>query len=111
MQVFENEKIFEKKIIDRMFSVEKVDDNTMSKYSFGWFTLVKDAKKVVFHAGQLGGFTNIMIKLPESKFSIIILTNYFRNSWQKIFKTVHDCAVETHIEYCIDKSKCQNNEL
>lgn len=74
-------------------------DDTACIYAFGWFTLEEHNKKVVFHLGQLGGFTNIMIKLPEDKLSIIILTNYFRDSFQKIFKDVHDCVTETNIEY------------
>lgn len=86
-----------------MFLREKLNDGAPCIYGFGWFTLEKDNKKVIFHAGQLGGFTNIMIKLPEENFSIIVLTNYFRNSYQKVFKAVHDCATETYAEYCNDK--------
>lgn len=104
MDSFDNEKIFTKKTIEEMFSVSKLNDGTLSKYSFGWFNIEKDNKKVVFHAGQLGGFTNIMMKLPENNLSIIILTNYFRESWQEIFKAVHDCATETNVEYCINSN-------
>ncbi|MBB6697409.1 serine hydrolase domain-containing protein [Clostridium algidicarnis] len=99
IQAFDNESIFRNTTIEKIFSREKLNDDTACIYAFGWFTLEKDDKKVVFHAGQLGGFTNIMIKLPEDKFSIIILTNYFRDSFQKIFKDVHDCVTETNIEY------------
>lgn len=103
VQAFDNGNIFTKQIIETIFSEEKLNDGTPCIYSFGWFTLVKDDKKVVFHTGQLGGFTNIMIKLPENNFSIIILTNYFRDSFHKIFKAVHDCATETNDQYCMDK--------
>lgn len=53
---------------------------------------------------ELGGFTNIMIKLPEDNLSIIILSNYFREAWQKIFKEVHDFATEANVKYSINKS-------
>lgn len=99
VQAFDNESIFKKNTIERIFSREKLNDGTPCIYTFGWFTLEKDDKRVAFHAGQLGGFTNIMIKLREDNFSIIILTNYFRDSWQTIFKAVHDCAIETNVEY------------
>lgn len=105
VQALDNESIFRKKTIDTMFSRERLNDGTPCIYAFGWFTLEKDDKKVVFHAGQLGGFTNIMIKIPEDKFSIIILTNYYRDSFQKIFKAVHDCATETKDEVISNKFK------
>lgn len=104
LNAFDGESIFKRQTIQDMFSVKKLNNGENLKYSFGWFNLEKDNKKVLFHAGQLGGFTNIMIKLPESNFSIIILTNYYREAWQNIFKAVHDCATETFIEYCNDKS-------
>lgn len=99
VQAFDNESIFTKETIEKIFSTEKLNDGTSCIYGFGWFTLGKDTKKVVFHSGQLGGFTNVMIKSPEDNFSIIILTNYFRNSFDKIFKSIHDVATETNLEY------------
>ena len=103
VQAFDNESIFSKQIIETIFSRGKLNDGKPCIYGFGWFTLEKDNQKVVFHAGQLWGFTNIMIKLPEENFSIVILTNYFRDSFQKIFKAVHDCATESNAQYCINK--------
>lgn len=105
VQAFDHEGVFTKQTIETFFSREKLNNGAPCIYGFGWFTLEKDSKKVVFHAGQLGGFTNIMIKLREENFSIIILTNYFRDSFQKIFKAVHDCATETNDQYCINKGK------
>lgn len=103
IQAFDDESIFTKQTIETIFSREKLNDGSPCIYGFGWFTLEKDNKKVEFHAGQLGGFTNIMINLREEKFSIIILTNYFRNSFQKIFKAVYDCAIETNDQHYINK--------
>ena len=76
-----------RKSVQSIFLRENLNDGMPCIYTFGWFTLEKDDKKAAFHAGQLGGFTNIMIKLREYNFSIIILTNYFRDSFQKIFKS------------------------
>lgn len=102
VQAFDNESIFTKQMIETIFSREVLNNGWPCIYGLGWFKIEKDNKKVVFHAGQLGGFTSIMIKLREENFSIIILTNYFRDSFQKIFKAVHDCATETNAQYCID---------
>jgi CubicO group peptidase (beta-lactamase class C family) len=103
VQAFDNENIFTKKTRETIFSTEKLNDGAPGIYAFGWFTLDKNDKKIVFHSGQLGGFTNLMIKSPDDNFSIIILTNYYRDSLQKIFKAVHDCAIETQGEYCTDR--------
>jgi len=98
VQAFDNESIFKKDIVERLFSKEKLNDGTPCIYAFGWFTLEKDDKKVVFHSGRLGGFTNMMIKSSTDDFSMLILTNYYRDSWEKLFKTVHELATETNAE-------------
>lgn len=96
MKSFDEERFFKKDILDIVFKSGDLNDGDDSNYGFGWFILQKDFTKVVFHSGQLGGFTNIMIKIPENKFSVLILTNYYRDSWKKISKLVHESAIEVY---------------
>lgn len=94
MAAFDNESIFSKDRINNIFTSNKLNDGTIGKYGFGWFILNKDNVKVPFHAGQYNGFTNIMLKIPEEKVSIIILSNYYEECWQRIFKNCHGFALE-----------------
>lgn len=94
MESFDNERIFNGKIINEMFTSNKLLDGNEGKYGFGWFILQREGKKVVFHAGNYNGFTNIMVKIPEDKISIAVLTNCYEDVWQVIFKNVYDFAME-----------------
>ncbi|MGG7163562.1 serine hydrolase domain-containing protein [Clostridium ihumii] len=95
MAAFENESIFNKDIIDKIFTSNKLNDGSRGKYGFGWFILEEDNVKVPFHSGHYNGFTNIILKVPEEKVSIIILTNYYEECWQSIFKNCTGFAMET----------------
>ena len=99
VQAFDNESFFSRKTIEKIFSVEKLNDGSSCKYAFGWFTAQKNDQKVVFHTGGLAGFTNIMVKLLDNKFSVIILSNYYKDSFQEILEGLHSFVIETDHKY------------
>ncbi|HEX8438097.1 serine hydrolase domain-containing protein [Archangium sp.] len=50
-------------------------DGTSSRYGFGWF-LDEDAGRVrLSHHGETCGFTNAIVKYPEQRLTVIVLTN------------------------------------
>ncbi len=73
-------------------------------YAFGWLICEISGHNVVWSGGQLAGFTNLIFKLPEDDFSIIILTNCFNEVLDKILRANINFAIETHAEYCNKKS-------
>jgi CubicO group peptidase (beta-lactamase class C family) len=46
-----------------------------SGYGFGWFIDNKRNRKVLWHSGNTSGFTSRIHRIPDLKFSIIVLTN------------------------------------
>lgn len=50
-----------------------VDENT--GYGFGWFIENKRGKKMIWHSGNTIGFTLVIQRFPDEKFTLIVLTN------------------------------------
>jgi len=44
-------------------------------YGYGWHLEMVQGSKTVFHTGSTRGFRNIIYRIPEKNFTIIILTN------------------------------------
>ena len=52
-----------------------LDDGTPLRYGLGWF-VERDAEGTrVFHRGDTSGFSNFIVKYPERKQTLIVLTN------------------------------------
>jgi CubicO group peptidase (beta-lactamase class C family) len=50
-------------------------EGTYFPYGYGWHLENRNNEKVIFHTGSTRGFRNIIYRIPEKKFSIIILIN------------------------------------
>jgi CubicO group peptidase (beta-lactamase class C family) len=50
-------------------------DIANSGYGFGWYITKYRHTDLIFHRGHTCGFTNLMERYPEKKFTVIILTN------------------------------------
>lgn len=44
-------------------------------YAYGWRTMLREDMQVLWHAGQSTGYKSMMARLPETGYSIIILSN------------------------------------
>lgn len=91
---FDKGTLFSKEIVEKIFSKSPLNDGTLGKYGFGWMVYEKNNKKIVFHAGNMSGFNNIIVKVPEDDFTIIILSNCYKDSWKRIYKEVHDFTMK-----------------
>lgn len=56
-----------------LFTPVKLNDGTPVNYGFGWF--VDSAARKVYHTGSWLGFRNIIERYPESKITVILLSN------------------------------------
>ena len=61
--------------LEQAFTPAILKDGTMLDYGFGWRIDEYHGFKRVHHTGQTCGFTTIIQRYPEQKFSVIILTN------------------------------------
>lgn len=46
-----------------------------SGYGFGWFIENKRGKRMVWHSGNTMGFTAVIQRFPDERFTVIVLTN------------------------------------
>ncbi len=53
----------------------KLDDGTIQSYGFGWFVDRFKGRRRVHHGGSLPGFRATMMRFPDDKLTIIVLTN------------------------------------
>ncbi|MBE4749072.1 beta-lactamase family protein [Corallococcus sp. ZKHCc1 1396] len=50
-------------------------DGTRSRYGFGWFVDEDGGRQRLSHHGETCGFTNAIVKYPEQRLTVIVLTN------------------------------------
>jgi CubicO group peptidase (beta-lactamase class C family) len=77
-QVLYTDKLIEKKYLDDSFTRGRSANGKEFLYGYGWRLETYKDLEVVFHTGSTRGFRNIIYRIPEKKFTIVILTN--RNS-------------------------------
>jgi CubicO group peptidase (beta-lactamase class C family) len=52
-----------------------LEDGTRTHYGFGWFIERAADGRRVFHRGDTSGFSNFIVKYPERKQTLLVLTN------------------------------------
>jgi CubicO group peptidase (beta-lactamase class C family) len=50
-------------------------DGTSGRYGFGWFVDEDQGRRRLSHHGETCGFTNAIVKYPEQRLTVIVLTN------------------------------------
>ncbi|MGH7634546.1 MAG: serine hydrolase domain-containing protein, partial [Gemmatimonadaceae bacterium] len=46
-----------------------------TKYGFGWFIDSDGGRRRLYHHGETSGFTNFILRYPEQRLTVIVLTN------------------------------------
>ena len=52
-----------------------VSVDTTTGYGFGWFIEKKRGLGLVWHSGNTMGFTSLIQRFPDQRFTVIVLTN------------------------------------
>ena len=70
----------ERKLLDARlqrltWTAASLDDGTKLRYGLGWFVERSAGATRVFHRGDTSGFSNFIVKYPERKQTLIVLTN------------------------------------
>ena len=50
-------------------------DGTVTRYGFGWFVDRENGTPKLSHHGETSGFTNFILKYPERRLTVVVLTN------------------------------------
>ena len=73
--IFYNEKLISKKYLDQSWTEGTTADGIKFPYGYGWRLETYNGNKVVYHTGSTRGFRNIIYRIPEKEFTIVVLTN------------------------------------
>ena len=68
-------KLIDKKYLDESWTRGKTTQEVEFPYGYGWRLEKYQDTEVVYHTGSTRGFRNIIYRMPEKKFTIVILTN------------------------------------
>ena len=52
-----------------------LNDGTKTNYGFGWRLETRDSRRVISHTGETRGFRNVLLRYPDQKIVVILLTN------------------------------------
>lgn len=77
-QALYTDKLIDKKYLEESWTRGVTLDGTEFSYGYGWHLEEKFNSRVVYHTGSTRGFRNIIYRIPDKEFTIVILTN--RNS-------------------------------
>ena len=69
------EDLIDKKYLQESWTPGITSEGTEFPYGYGWHIEKKYNSDVVFHTGSTRGFRNIIYRIPERNFTIVILTN------------------------------------
>jgi len=89
--------LYTNKIISEKYRAESWTPGVTSagdefSYGYGWHLERRYNTKVVYHTGSTRGFRNIIYRIPEKRFSIIILTNRNSGSESSTLEMAHQIA-------------------
>ena len=74
-QALYTEKLIDKKYLTESWTRGTTTDEVEFPYGYGWRLEKYNNNEVVYHTGSTRGFRNIIYRMPEKKFTIVILTN------------------------------------
>ncbi|MFC1553659.1 serine hydrolase domain-containing protein [candidate division KSB1 bacterium] len=78
-QALYTEKLVSAETLERAFSPH-ARVSSRENYGYGWRLSNGDGVNAVYHTGTLGGIHNILFRVPDENFSVIILSNTKLNS-------------------------------
>jgi len=88
-QALYEEKLVTKENLQLAYTSGKTNEGKDTRYGFGWVINKKGENKIVRHAGGDTGFGSMISRIPEKKFSIILLSN-IDNSWNELAQIAND---------------------
>jgi len=67
--------LLRKNELDLAWTPARLADATTTRYGFGWFTELEQGTRRLSHHGETSGFTNFILKYPDRRLTVIVLTN------------------------------------
>ena len=76
-QALQNNKLISSELKEKAYTIQSINPKSEWDYGYGWRIKSDGVTKIVSHSGHTSGFTNYVIKIPEEKLTIVILTNRY----------------------------------
>jgi CubicO group peptidase (beta-lactamase class C family) len=67
--------LLKKESLDRMFTSGALTSGQLTRYGYGWTFHDLAGKKVIEHGGDINGFSCDVLRIPEEKILVVVLTN------------------------------------
>lgn len=74
-QALYDNKFLSQKTLNAMFTPATGDYGPAVNYGYGWFVNKQLTRRTIFHPGGLPGFASIVVRYPEDKVLIVMLSN------------------------------------
>jgi CubicO group peptidase (beta-lactamase class C family) len=68
-------RILSKNSLDRAWTKSTATDDPNVDYGFGWRISAVDGTTMLWHSGETRGFRNVMMRFPEKRLMVALLTN------------------------------------
>lgn len=69
-------KLLKSENLEKIFLVDKLSNGKdVPYYGYGWTVMKKSGIKYNWHGGTQGGYSNLVLQLPDTKMTVLILTN------------------------------------
>lgn len=82
-------KLIDKKYLDESWTSGITTNGIEFAYGYGWRLEKYHDMEVIYHTGSTRGFRNVIYRVPEKKFTIVILTNRDAGSEFSTLKFAH----------------------
>jgi CubicO group peptidase (beta-lactamase class C family) len=69
------EKLLKRSSLEQMWTPVKTTDGKSHPYGFGWAVQTAGGHKIVAHGGAWQGFMSAIVRYPDDKLTVIVLTN------------------------------------
>jgi CubicO group peptidase (beta-lactamase class C family) len=67
--------LFDCQTLTDSWTSARLNDGTPTNYGFGWRLETRDGRRVISHTGETRGFRNALLRYPDQKIVVILLTN------------------------------------
>jgi D-alanyl-D-alanine carboxypeptidase len=73
---------------EQMWTSYQLKDGSRAGYGFGWSTATQNTHRRIGHGGGIPGFTTSLLRYPDDKLTVIVLTNQENAQPDRIAKAV-----------------------
>jgi CubicO group peptidase (beta-lactamase class C family) len=68
-------KLLKKESLDQMYTSGTLTSGQLTRYGYGWTFHDLAGKKVIEHGGDINGFSCDVLRIPDAKLLVVVLTN------------------------------------